>query len=135
MWIVESYRTLASRMFRRGVLLALLLAPCAALALQYGTYRCWHYNVTGGVGNCRLAPPIVIKADGTDLQRIFNGRHLSRHGRGHPFLCLEYSRSRASSSQKSDHLRIRLSGLAPHGDVLVPALYGSRGHGPGFHAG
>lgn len=31
-----------------------------------GSYRCRSYNVSGGGGgNCRLAPPIVLKADGT----------------------------------------------------------------------
>ncbi|MDO8489826.1 MAG: hypothetical protein Q7S47_00245 [bacterium] len=31
-----------------------------------GTYRCSSYNVSGGGGgNCRIAPPIVIKADGS----------------------------------------------------------------------
>ncbi len=75
MWIVESYRTLASRMLRRGVLLALLLAPCTALALQYGTYRCWSYNVSGGAGNCRLAPPIIIEADGTYRESSTTGTY------------------------------------------------------------
>lgn len=30
-----------------------------------GSYRCWHYNVSGGFGNCRLAPPIILNTDGT----------------------------------------------------------------------
>lgn len=43
----------------------LLLLPGAAAALQPGTYRCWSYNVSGGGGgNCRLAPPILLKHDG-----------------------------------------------------------------------
>ncbi len=30
-----------------------------------GTYRCWQYNVEGGGGSCRLAPPFIFKEDGT----------------------------------------------------------------------
>lgn len=30
-----------------------------------GTYRCWSYNVSGGSGNCRIAPPIILNTDGT----------------------------------------------------------------------
>lgn len=44
---------------------AALLTPAAASALQFGSYRCWSYNVSGGGGNCRLAAPIVIRADGS----------------------------------------------------------------------
>lgn len=44
---------------------AALLTPAAASALQFGSYRCWSYNASGGGGNCRLAAPIVIRADGT----------------------------------------------------------------------
>lgn len=61
----ESRRKSPGRVSARSVLLALLIAPGVALALQPGTYRCSSYNVSGGGGNCRLAPPIVIHADGT----------------------------------------------------------------------
>jgi hypothetical protein len=30
-----------------------------------GQYRCWSYNVSGGGGSCRLAPPLVLNSDGT----------------------------------------------------------------------
>ncbi|MEK7122667.1 MAG: hypothetical protein AAB855_02315 [Patescibacteria group bacterium] len=30
-----------------------------------GSYRCWQYNVSGGGGSCRLAPPFTFNADGT----------------------------------------------------------------------
>lgn len=36
--------------------------PSRAMA---GSYRCWSYNVSGGSGTCRLAPPIVLAGDGT----------------------------------------------------------------------
>ena len=29
-----------------------------------GTYRCWSYHVSGGAGNCRIAPSLVLHADG-----------------------------------------------------------------------
>ena len=30
-----------------------------------GNYRCLSYNVSGGGGSCRLAPPLVLNANGT----------------------------------------------------------------------
>ena len=30
-----------------------------------GAYRCWSYNVSGGGGSCRMAPPLVLHPDGT----------------------------------------------------------------------
>lgn len=29
-----------------------------------GTYRCWSYNVSGGSGNCRIAPPLIVHKNG-----------------------------------------------------------------------
>ncbi len=53
-------------------LLSLVLGVClwsssiqAGSSLAGGTYRCLSYNVSGGGGSCRLAPPIVLKPDGT----------------------------------------------------------------------
>ncbi|MBI4268396.1 hypothetical protein HY627_01005 [Candidatus Uhrbacteria bacterium] len=38
-----------------------------------GTYRCRSYNVSGGGGTCRLAPPIVLKRDGTYTMSLEKG--------------------------------------------------------------
>lgn len=59
----------------RAAMLAVLLAPAAASALQFGSYRCWSYNVSGGGGSCRLASPIVIRADGTYQESSTSGTY------------------------------------------------------------
>lgn len=38
-----------------------------------GTYRCWQYNVSGGGGNCRLSPPIILSSDGTYTESSTKG--------------------------------------------------------------
>jgi hypothetical protein len=50
-----------------GALVLLLFGAVAHIAgaAPAGTYRCWQYNVSGGGGSCRLAPPIVLRSDGT----------------------------------------------------------------------
>lgn len=52
-----------------------LLGALPAHALEPGTYRCWSYNVSGGGGSCRLAPPIVIHADGTYQESSTRGTY------------------------------------------------------------
>lgn len=59
----------------RAAMLAILLLPTAASALQFGSYRCWSYNVSGGGGSCRLAPPIMIRADGTYQESSTSGTY------------------------------------------------------------
>lgn len=47
-----------------------------------GSYRCRSYNVSGGGGgNCRLAPPIVLKADGTYSMSSERGTFSVKKGR------------------------------------------------------
>ena len=41
------------------------MLPAAATGQVPGQYRCWSYNVSGGGGSCRLAPPLVLNSDGT----------------------------------------------------------------------
>jgi len=54
----------------------LMLLPGAAAALQHGTYRCWSYNVSGsGGGNCRLAPPITLRPDGSYEESATRGTY------------------------------------------------------------
>ncbi|NJD62773.1 MAG: hypothetical protein FIA93_08635 [Deltaproteobacteria bacterium] len=50
-----------------GVFVILLAGMGVAIAHAgpAGSYRCWQYNVSGGGGSCRLAPPIVLAPDGT----------------------------------------------------------------------
>jgi hypothetical protein len=59
----------------RVVVLAALLLPAAASAVQFGSYRCWSYNVSGGGGSCRLAAPITIRADGTYQESSTSGTY------------------------------------------------------------
>lgn len=49
------------------IAMSVLLIPCAAQAGSpvAGRYRCWSYNVSGGGGSCRMAPPLVLHQDGT----------------------------------------------------------------------
>lgn len=60
---------------RYPIAFAALLLPLTAAALQPGIYRCWSYNVSGGGGSCRLAPPIVIHADGTYQESSARGTY------------------------------------------------------------
>lgn len=54
----------------------LILLPSAVAALQNGTYRCWSYNVSGGGGgNCRLAPPITLRPDGSYEESATRGTY------------------------------------------------------------
>jgi hypothetical protein len=63
---------------RYAVLCALAWLPAAAAqaqaGVQPGNYRCWSYNVSGGAGNCRLAVPIAIRADGTYSESSAQGK-------------------------------------------------------------
>lgn len=64
--------------------LALLFAGVAAssaYAILPGTYRCRQYNVSGGGGSCRLASPIVLKADGTYQESTTAGTYEVRGDR------------------------------------------------------
>lgn len=81
----------------RLLALAALLLPTAALALQYGSYRCWSYNVSGGGGSCRSAAPITINADGS------------------------YRESSTSGSYRIDGQRIRFSHSTLRGPGLITA--------------
>lgn len=48
------------------LVLALGVTPTAPAGLNIvGNYRCLSYNVSGGGGSCRLAPPLVLNANGT----------------------------------------------------------------------
>lgn len=58
-----------------AVAVVLLFVPSSVSALQFGTYRCWSYNVSGGGGSCRLAAPIVINADGTYQESSTRGTY------------------------------------------------------------
>lgn len=54
-------------MMRLLFAMSVLLIPFVADA-DYsvaGRYRCWSYNVSGGGGSCRMAPPLVLHQDGT----------------------------------------------------------------------
>ncbi|OGA30326.1 MAG: hypothetical protein A3I01_19900 [Betaproteobacteria bacterium RIFCSPLOWO2_02_FULL_65_24] len=64
--------------------LALALLACVAQPAQAqapGQYRCWSYNVSGGGGNCRLAPPLVLNADGTYQVSSEKGRYKVQDGK------------------------------------------------------
>jgi len=54
-------------MMKAVFLIAVLtVAPVASAAPNIaGNYRCLSYNVSGGGGSCRLAPPLVLNPDGT----------------------------------------------------------------------
>lgn len=56
--------TFVNDRLRYPVALLALLLPLMASAVEPGTYRCRSYNVSGGGGSCKLAPPIVIHPDG-----------------------------------------------------------------------
>ncbi|MDP2646254.1 MAG: hypothetical protein Q8P24_15045 [Desulfobacterales bacterium] len=53
------------------LLMSLMLGSCLwsssiqADSSLVGMYRCRSYNVSGGGGSCRLAPPMVLNSDGT----------------------------------------------------------------------
>jgi hypothetical protein len=50
----------------RFVFVCLLASAAQAQAgVKPGVYRCWSFEISGGAGNCRLSPPITIRADGT----------------------------------------------------------------------
>ncbi len=56
-------------MFRMKAVVAVFVCS-AATALPAapsiaGNYRCVSYNVSGGGGSCRLAPPLTLNPDGT----------------------------------------------------------------------
>ncbi len=50
----------AGLIFSLGAVAALAATPNIA-----GHYRCLSYNVSGGGGSCRLAPPLTLNANGT----------------------------------------------------------------------
>lgn len=52
-----------------------LLLPLTASAIEPGTYRCRSYNVSGGGGSCKLAPPIVINFDGSYQESSSRGSY------------------------------------------------------------
>ncbi len=55
---------------------ALMLLQGTAAALQFGSYRCSAYNVSGiGGASCRLTPPIVINPDGTYQESSTQGTY------------------------------------------------------------
>ncbi len=54
---------------------ALMLLQGSAAALQFGSYRCWSYNVSGGGASCRLTPPIVINPDGSYQESSTQGTY------------------------------------------------------------
>ncbi len=55
---------------------ALMLLPGSAAALQFGSYRCSAYNVSGiGGASCRLTPPIVINPDGSYQESSTQGTY------------------------------------------------------------
>lgn len=80
--IIPVRSVLKSRLFC-AAFLAVLMVPDAASALQFGTYRCWSYNVSGGGGNCRLSPPIVLRADGTYQESSTSGTYRIEGNRIH----------------------------------------------------
>lgn len=75
--MVASIRCVSSAgaWWRVAVAVVLLLGPSSVSALQFGTYRCWSYNVSGGGGSCRLAAPVVINADGTYQESSTRGTY------------------------------------------------------------
>ncbi|HYD78181.1 MAG TPA: hypothetical protein VEC06_00090 [Paucimonas sp.] len=82
--------------------LCMLSSPARADAgVQPGTYRCWSYNVSGGGGTCRLAPPIVINPDGTYQESRTSGTYQASGGR------ITFSESKIrGSGHIADHNRI-----------------------------
>lgn len=56
-------------MMSRGMTVVLLLCSLAttvsAAPDMAGRYRCLSYNVSGGGGSCRLAPPLMLNRDGS----------------------------------------------------------------------
>lgn len=38
-----------------------------------GVYRCWQYNISGGSGNCRLSPPLILSSIGTYTESSTKG--------------------------------------------------------------
>lgn len=48
-----------------ALLLCGFATSVAAAPSIAGHYRCLSYNVSGGGGSCRLAPPLALKRDGT----------------------------------------------------------------------
>ncbi|MDO8598647.1 MAG: hypothetical protein Q7S02_00900, partial [bacterium] len=68
-----------------------------------GTYRCWSYNVSGGGGSCRLAPPIVLTKDGTYTESSTRGKFTLRGNR----ITLSKSTLRGPGTISDDGMRIR----------------------------
>jgi hypothetical protein len=71
----ESMVSTFPRKLLGAAMLATLLTPAAASDLQSGSYRCRSYNVSGGGGTCRLAAPIVIRADGSYQESSTSGTY------------------------------------------------------------
>ncbi|MBI4433374.1 hypothetical protein HY632_01230 [Candidatus Uhrbacteria bacterium] len=92
-------------------LLAILTAPTTVAAanapaftpkFMAGSYRCWSYNVSGGGGSCRLAPPIELKANGTYSMSSERGRFTIRSNS----LSLSQSKIRGQGTISDDGMRI-----------------------------
>jgi hypothetical protein len=56
-------------------------AAHAQAGVQPGVYRCWSFEISGGAGNCRLSPPITIRADGTYDDIATQGKWRARGNR------------------------------------------------------
>lgn len=57
-------------------------APAATSGIA-GHYRCLSYNVSGGGGSCRLAPPLTLNSDGTYRMSSERGTWRVADGRVH----------------------------------------------------
>ena len=65
----------------RALCAVLLILPAVATSQTAGQYRCWSYNVSGGGGSCRLAPPLVLNSDGTYQMSSEKGTYKVQDGR------------------------------------------------------
>ncbi len=61
--------------------LPLLCFAQVAAGPSPGHYRCWSYNVSGGGGSCRLAPPLVLNSDGTYQMSSEKGTYKVQDGK------------------------------------------------------
>lgn len=58
----------------------LLCSAPFATAQAPGQYRCWSYNVSGGGGSCKLAPPLVLNPDASYRMSSEQGSYKIRNG-------------------------------------------------------
>ncbi|MBI2483316.1 hypothetical protein HYV74_04055 [Candidatus Uhrbacteria bacterium] len=77
-------------------------APAFTSKFMAGSYRCWSYNVSGGGGSCRLAPPLELKANGTYTMSSERGRFTVRGNQ----LTLSQSKLRGKGTVSEDGMRI-----------------------------